>query len=97
MVSVRISVIWESIVADRLPWIDLRLSVPDTPFLRRMRRMSLVHVAGGIMAENSAGHSGASSGVYLNQEYAKKLQDGIATIANVFAQSAGDHEVAGLV
>ena len=70
---------------------------PTHPFLRRMRRMSLVHVAGGIMAENSAGHSGGSSGVYLNQEDAKKLQDGIATIANVFAQSAGDHEVAGLV
>ena len=95
MVSVRISVIWESIVADRGSIFAYRF--PRHTFLRRMRRMSLVHVAGGIMAENSAGHSGASSGVYLNQEDAKKLQDGIATIANVFAQSAGDHEVAGLV
>ena len=42
------------------------------------------------MAENSAG-------VYLNEDDAKKLQEGIETISSVFTQSSHptDHEIVG--
>ena len=42
------------------------------------------------MAENS-------SGVYLNEDDAKKLQEGIETISSIFTQSSrsADHEIAG--